>query len=189
MKPLNSETANLEATCGRIRFVSRSFGARVQSPQCFLESNSRGGYGDFETLSTRSNDCTSSQNMCLESPKHPRSSSGSTVNPRTNLPTVSKLCSCHASTGTDTQCTSHGSETDPEASFHTHTTPDDGAPALGQLGGPTAGGGHSARLPRGTQTVRAPRDREAAVAAAVTAAARRWRQWRWRWQQRRRRRR
>ena len=33
MKPLNSETADLEATCGRIRFVSRSFGARVQSPR------------------------------------------------------------------------------------------------------------------------------------------------------------
>ena len=33
VKPLNSETADLEATCGRIRFVSRSFGARVQSPR------------------------------------------------------------------------------------------------------------------------------------------------------------
>ena len=65
----------------------------------------------------------------------------------------------------------------PEDSVHTHTTPHDGAPALGQLGGPTARCGHSVRLPRKTQTECAAPEKAtvvvvvAAAAAAVTMAA------------------
>ena len=60
----------------------------------------------------------------------------------------------------------------PEDSVHTHTTPHDGAAALGQLGGPTARSGHSTRLPvpQGTQTVcAAPSEKVTVVAAAAVA--------------------
>ena len=49
----------------------------------------RGCYGDFEALSTRSIDCTSSQNMCLGSPGSLRSLSNSQMGPHTRPLTVS----------------------------------------------------------------------------------------------------
>ena len=49
----------------------------------------RGWYADFETLSTRSTDCTSSENMCLGYPGSLRQLSNSHMGPHTRHLTVS----------------------------------------------------------------------------------------------------